>query len=37
MFQVEGGWSFTNFMRTIDLMLLKPYFQGITMRTGAPS
>ncbi len=23
-------------MRTIDLMLMKPYFQGTTSRSGAP-
>ena len=26
----------TSRMRTIDLMLLKPYFHGTTSRSGAP-
>ena len=36
MFQDVGGSLSTNLMRTIDLMLLKPYFQGTTRRMGAP-
>ena len=32
-----GRLIFTNLILTIDLMLLNPYFHGITMRTGALS
>jgi hypothetical protein len=35
-FQAVRGWSRVKRMRTIDLADLKPYFQGTTMRTGAP-
>ena len=31
-----GGSSATKVIRTIDLMLLKPYFHGTTSRIGAP-
>ena len=34
--QVVAGCSATRRMRTIDLMLLKPYFHGTTRRSGAP-
>src|SRR2546423_13166847 len=37
MFQVVGGCSATKLIFTMDLMLLKPYFQGTTNRIGAPS
>lgn len=35
-FQVVFGCSRTRLIRTIDLMLLKPYFHGTTRRNGAP-
>lgn len=34
--QNVGGCCSTNSTRTIDLMLLYPYFHGVTSRTGAP-
>jgi hypothetical protein len=36
MFQAVGGSLALKRMRTMDLMLLKPYFQGTTRRRGAP-
>jgi hypothetical protein len=36
LFQLVGGISATKLSRTIDLMPLKPYFQGTTKRKGAP-
>ena len=36
-FHVVGGSLATKRILTIDLMLLKPYFHGSVMRTGAPS
>ena len=36
MFQDVGGCCSTRRMRTIDLMLLNPYFHGTTSRIGAP-
>ena len=36
MFQAVLGCLSTRRMRTTDLMLLKPYFQGTTRRIGAP-
>ena len=36
MFQDVGGWRSVKRISTIDLMLLKPYFQGTTSRSGAP-
>ena len=36
-FHVLGGIFSTSRIFTMDLMLLKPYFHGRTMRTGAPS
>ena len=35
-YSVVGGWSLTRLMRTMDLTLLNPYFQGTTKRNGAP-
>ena len=36
LFQNVRGLSAVNSIRTIDLMLLKPYFQGVTRRNAAP-
>jgi len=36
MFHVVGGSCSTNEIRTIDLIPLNPYFQGVTSRNGAP-
>ena len=36
-FHVVGGWSATKRILTNDFKLLKPYFHGITILTGAPS
>ena len=36
MFQLVRGWSSMKRIRTMDLMLLKPYFQGTMRRSGAP-
>src|SRR5208283_5190621 len=35
-FHVVGGWSDKRVILTIDLIPLKPYFQGTTSRSGAP-
>ena len=35
-FHVVSGWFSTNLIRTMDLMLLNPYFHGTTRRMGAP-
>src|SRR5262249_10273002 len=35
-FHVVGGWLETRVILTIDLIPLKPYFQGTTSRSGAP-
>jgi len=35
-FQVFCGWRAVNSIFTINLIPLKPYFHGVTSRSGAP-